>query len=73
MEPIIIDNWTITFTVEGNWVAFILDDIDEPDGSGYNVWIQGDSVYVESFGLQDEPNIFAEIPLKIIKKLLELK
>lgn len=72
MEQIKIDNWTFTFQLEGHWVAFQPDDIDMPDDTGYNIWLQGDSIYIDEVG-RHEDSAFVEVPLTIIKKLLELK
>lgn len=75
MEPIQIDNWTITAQKDNKlvpWIANQLLDIDNPEMGGYNVYILGESIFVDGYGNhEDQP--FIEVPLTVIKKLLELK
>lgn len=63
--------WTFDYVNQTHWVASQPVDIDDPDGAGYNAWVSGESLCVDSFGLHDSPT-FVEVPLTVIKKLLEL-
>lgn len=75
MESIQIDGWTITAQQNNKLVPWIANqplDIDNPDLGGYNIYVLGESVFVDGYGNhEDQP--FTEIPLTVIKKLLELK
>lgn len=74
MNPMVIDGWTIEphHIYTDRWVAKQSVYGKEISNAEFLAYILGDSIFVEAIGNHEDP-AFLEIPLTVIKKLLELK